>query len=342
MLANQRPVAYTTLEVKKMDRYLLSTTNDCRDRAGEIMEKLETYGVCILGSGVFYVSGVEMPDGASLMGMGACSELILDENLDAGYAVLMRSRCAMRNLSVLGAAEDIDRPTEMGKRHGIGFIGTATKENRTGQPVDSMISGCHIRNFTGGGITCADTGYGINASLCVSDCRIHYCGAGINISHFSEYHKFNNVVSTRNLYGCINNGGNNVFTGCGFDGNTLGFLIDNSQGQSPNNAHGSCVACTFNHTNFNAGIGIKVVGSKPGYVFSDCQVFFSEIVVEDSQGIQFNHFNFGRDQKIRVKGGGSVVFTGCVFTKQPQFDLEDAVDLRICQCCTKTGEAVSL
>ena len=42
----------------------------------------------------------------------------------------------------------------------------------------------------------------------MSDCHILNCGAGINIDHFSEFHKFTNVLSETNLYGCINNGGN--------------------------------------------------------------------------------------------------------------------------------------
>lgn len=323
-----------------MESYILKSTGDDRDRSKEIQQMLARYQVCILGSGVFYVSSVKMPDGTSLMGMGECSQLILKEEVQSGYAVLLGSRCAVKNLAILGAAQDLPRPAEMGDRHGIGFVGTATVENRTGQPVDCIIDGCQIRSFSGGGITCKDTGYNMDSSLCVSNCRIHFCGAGINISHFSEYHKFCNVVSTRNLYGCINNGGNNVFTGCAFDGNTVGFLIDNSRGQSLNNAHGTCTACTFNHTDFNKGVGIRILGSKLGYVFSGCQIFFSGIEVEASAGIQFDHCNIGKDQKIRIQGGGAVLFSGCVFSQQPAFRVEDNPSVKVYQCCTKSGETV--
>lgn len=323
-----------------MDTYFLKSTGDTADRSAEIEKLLQEYKVCILTPGVYYVSGIKMPKGTSLLGMGEGSRVILNEDATEGCAIAMASCCTVKDLTVMGAAEELPRPTELGDRHGIGFIGTATLENRSGQPVDSIVEGCRIRNFSGGGITCRDTGYGINCSLSVTNCRIHNCGAGINISHFSEFHNFTNVTSTRNLYGCINNGGNNVFVGCGFDGNTVGFLIDNSEKQSPNNAHGSCVACTFNHSNANQGIGIKIVGSKPGYVFSACQMFFSSILVEDSQGIQFNNFNFGRDQKIRVKGGGTVLIDGCVFSKQPEVTVEDNPYVRVSRCCTKGGETV--
>lgn len=322
--------------------YILKPTGDHTDRSAQIEKLLEEYKVCILTPGAYCLSGVKMPDGTCLMGMGAGTELILSDAVAEGYAVLLGSRCTVKDLTLLGTKEDMERPTELGSRHGIGFIGNAVTTKSTPQPSDSIISGCFIRNFTGGGITCRDTGYSINASLCVSDCKIHNCGAGINISHFSEYHKFNNVVSTRNLYGCINNGGNNVFTGCAFDGNTLGYLIDNCQKQSNNNAHGTCTACTFNHTNHNEGVGIRIVGSKPGYVFSGCQMFFSDIEVEDSTGIQFANFNFGKNQKIRVSGDGVVRFTDCIFSNAPSVTLTDAPNTEFAGCCTKKAERVTV
>lgn len=320
--------------------YILKSTGDTTDRTGEIESCLQTYQVCILTPGVYYVSGVRMPRGTSLYGMGEGSQLVLAEEIAEGCAVEMASNCTVKELTVLGALEELPRPTELGARHGIGFIGTATQENRSGQPVDAIISGCRIRSFSGGGITCRDTGYGINASVSVTDCRIHYCGAGINISHFSEYHNFTNVTATRNLYGCINNGGNNVFVGCGFDGNTLGYLIDNSEKQSPNNAHGSCVACTFNHTDHNKGVGIRILGAKPGYVFSGCQMFFSDIDIQDSAGIQFDHFNFGKSVKAQITGKSTVMFNGCYFSNQPEFILEGDPIVTVRDCATKAGEPV--
>lgn len=322
--------------------YILKATGDHTDRSAEIEKLLETQKVCILTPGTYYVSGVKMPDDTCLMGMGAGTVIVLDEKVKEGYTVLIGSRCTVKDLLLTGTLEDMDRPTEVGSRHGLGFIGDAVTTQSTPQPRDSIITGCHILNFTGGGITCRDTGYGINSSLSVTDCRIHNCGAGINIAHFSEYHNFTNVTSTRNLYGCINNGGNNVFVGCGFDGNTVGYLIDNSQKQSNNNAHGTCTACTFNHTNFNKGVGIRILGSKPGYVFSGCQMFFSDIEVEDSTGIQFANFNFGKAPNIRIKGEGVVRFTDCIFSSAPVFELTDAPNVTVSGCCTKKAEEVNI
>ena len=322
--------------------YCLMSTGDLTDRKEEIEKLLQRYGICVLGSGAYYVSGVQMPLGSTLMGLGECSELILLEEVVSGVTVSLGTRCTVKNLTVKGAAEDLPKPETMGTRHGIAFLGDSTPQNRGAQHQDGIISSCRIRSFSGGGITCLDTGYSVDSSLCISDCRIHGCGAGINISRFSEYHRFTNVVCTRNLYGCINNGGNNVFVGCSFDGNTEGYLIDNRENQSPNNAHGSCVGCTFNHTNSNKGVGIRILGSKPGYVFSACQIFFSEIVVEDSIGIQFDHINFGKEEKITVKGGGAVHFTGCMFTTPPVVSVEENPHVQLLKCCTKAGEPITL
>ena len=322
--------------------YILTATGDRTDRTGEIEKCLETWKTCVLTPGVYYVSGIQMPDGTSLYGFGDGSRIVLDGDVIEGCAVAMASHCTVKELTFIGSEEDMSRPTEVGTRHGIGFIGTATLENRSGQPMDSIISGCRICNFSGGGITCRDTGYNINCSVSVTNCRIHNCGAGINISHFSEFHNFTNVTSTRNLYGCINNGGNNVFVGCGFDGNTVGYLIDNSEKQSPNNAHGSCVACTFNHTDHNKGVGIRILGSKPGYVFSDCQMFFSNIEIRESVGIQFNNFNFGKAVKAQITGNSTVKFSGSFFSSQPEFILEGEPQVRVLDCSTKAGEPVAL
>ena len=320
----------------------LKSTGDATDRSAEIEKLLAEQKVCVLTPGTYYVSGVKMPDSTSLFGMGEGSQIVLLPEVTDTCAVAMGSQCTVKDLTFIGCEEDMPRPTELGNRHGIGFIGTATLENRSGQPVDSIVDGCRIRNFSGGGITCRDTGYGINCSLSVTNCRIHNCGAGINISHFSEFHNFTNVTSTRNLYGCINNGGNNVFVGCGFDGNTVGYLIDNSEKQSPNNAHGTCTACTFNHTNFNKGVGIRILGSKPGYVFTGCQMFFSDIEIEDSTGIQFANFNFGKAVNIRIKGDGVVRFTDCIFSSQPVFELTEAPNVTVSGCQTKKAEEVAI
>jgi hypothetical protein len=328
------------------ENYYLESTCDKTDRTTEIEEKLTKYGACLLGTGVYYVSGVKMPDNTTIMGMGTATRVILADEIEDGAAIRLGSYCSVKDLFVRGSEGEIDLPDGVGTRHGLLFKGYATpKEHKlTGklQPKHSMISGCEIAAFTGGGITCTDTGYSARSALTVVNCQIIGCGAGINISHFSEFHEFTNVLCITNNYGCINNGGNNVFVNCGFTGNKTGFMIDNSEGQSPNNSHGSMVGCTINHSGSNEGIGLHILGATSGYVFSGCQIFFSKVVIENSTAIQFDNTNFGKNAEISVKGGALTIFSSAIFTTLPRITVENNPLVKFVNCYTRAGTTVDV
>jgi len=324
-----------------MSAYYLPSTNDQKDRSVEILQLLNTYGICQLGSGKYAISGLVMPEGSSLTGVGFATKLLLLPEVDAGCAVQLSSFCTVQNLSLCGAEQTIGLPEKVGQRHGIGFLGDAVPGNPGNQIRNCIVSGCFISGFTGGGITCTDTGYSTKSAMTVSDCHIFNCGAGINISHFSEYHMFTNIMCNACLYGCINNGGNNVFVNCGFDSNRVGFLIDNSHGQSINNSHGSAVGCTFNHTDGNGGIGIQILGAKSGYSFTGCQLFFSHIVLEDAEDVVFTALNTGRQVQIRIKGGKLVLFTDSSFGTMPEtIEVTENDLVKFVNCYTRDGVPV--
>lgn len=69
-----------------MEEYFLQSTRGGSDRSAEIEEKLKFYGVCILGSGVFYVTGVKMPDHSTLWGQGNATRVILSSEVSDGAA----------------------------------------------------------------------------------------------------------------------------------------------------------------------------------------------------------------------------------------------------------------
>ncbi|MBR5140306.1 MAG: hypothetical protein IKV16_04545 [Clostridia bacterium] len=331
-----------------MSDYILESTHNSLDRTAEIEAMLNERGACMLGCGVFYVSGIKMPDGASIRGMGAATKIILNSSVTDGAAISLAGFSTVRDVFLLGSEGEAEIPAEVGTRHGILFEGTATEEHYEGaQPTHSMVSGCFISAFSGGGITCRCTGYSPESSLSVSDCQIFLCGVGINIPYFSEYHSFTSVKCNRNLYGCINNGGNNIFTNCGFDCNKTGFVIDNSHGQSNNNSHGSVVGCTFNHSDSNKGVGILLLGVSHGYVFSACQLFFSKVVIENSTGLVFDSFNCGREVEISVKGKhprgtGLVTFSGSAFNPAPKISVSDNDSVKFISCFTADGKELTL
>ncbi len=326
-----------------MQKNLLCSTNDYTDRTAEIEEILNSYGSCVLEAGLYVVRGVKMPDSTMLSGAGAATKILLHPDVEDGFTVKIGSYCTVKNLMVMGSEELIPLPNQVGTRHGLLFSGDAVPVNWNSeiadrQPRNSIVTECYGWSFTGGGITCTDTGYSVQCSLTISNCHFSNCGAGINISRFSEFHKISNVLSNKCLYGCVNNGGNNVFTNCGFDSNEVAFMIDNSEGQSKNNSHGSVVGCTINHSGRDKGIGILLLGAKNGYVFTGCQMFYSKIVVEDSIGINFNSFLFGPNAEISVEGGEATMFTDCMFHSQPlSVKASDKNKVKFFNCITVDG-----
>lgn len=331
-----------------MSDYILESTKDKRDRSAEIEKMLSEIGVCILGSGDFFVSGIRMPDRTTIKGMGAATRLILAEEVTEGAAITLGSFCTVREISIVGAESDIEIPKEVGCRHGILFQGNATEKHFSDpQPRHGIVSSCFISSFCGGGITCDKTGYSPASSLTVSDCHIFRCGAGINVSDFSEYHEFTNVLCVENRYGCINNGGNNVFVNCGFNCNVTAFLMDNSKGDKNNNSHGSVVGCTFNHSDKNNGIGIQILNTRHGYIFTGCQLFFSKIVIENSTKLVFDSFNCGRNVDIIIKGkhatdGGMILFNNFVCNPEPNINVIDNDSVKFTNCYNKDGEPVGM
>ena len=265
----------------------LLSTKDKTDRTNEIQRILAEEGVCRLGSGDFYVGNLVMPNHTMLVGNGAATRLILLENIEDGYVVSVRTRCTVKDMFFVGSEEPIEVSEQVGTRHGIMFVDTSEKGGNDA-PSYGTIENCHMTGFSGGAITCLNTGYHYKDSLNVTDCWMTNCGVGIHIPFWSEFHRFNNISAMGCWYGCINNGGNNMFSNCNFSGNEVGFLIDNSRNQSKNNSHGSAIGCVFNHSGNNKGTGIRILGIKHGYIFSGCQVFYSKIELEDVDGVVFD------------------------------------------------------
>lgn len=318
----------------------LAPSGDNTDRTADIITMLSTQGVCRLGKGNYYVKDLMMPNYTSIIGVGSGTKIIRS-GTDDGFAIKLGTRCCVKDCWIMGKSTDITISETLGNRHGILWQGTYTADQNA--PLRGMISNVHISSFSGGGITCYDTGYSVNTCLMADETYITNCGAGINIAFKSEFNKFTNIHSYANWFGCINNGGNNVFTACDFSGNKVGFLMDNASGQSPNNSHGSAVGCVFNHTNSNSGIGIKVLGCENGYVFTGCQVFYSQIYLENSDGITFSNCNFGANNcSITVKNGGATLFANNMHQATPTISITGNANVHFVNCYVRsTGAAVS-
>ena len=126
-----------------------------------------------------------------------------------------------------------------------------------------------------------------------------------------------------------------------FSKNIVGYQIDNSQGQSVNNGHGSVANCVFNHTNGGTGNGIELLGVSYGFIFTGCQIFYSKILCDNCTGILFDSMNCGNSLEITVSGGQVVVFSDCIFGTAPSVTLEDDAITKWNNCYTYDGTAVS-
>lgn len=325
----------------------LAPSGDTSDRTAEIVAMLTNQGVCRLGKGDYYVSNLQMPVGTTIKGTGNKTRIILSGS-SAGFAIKMSSYCTVSDCLIMGKTSSItlsdilDPESTVPLRHGILWQGTYTQDQTTAnQPINGMVSNVRFLYFTGGAITCYDTGYGTFNALEVSNVFCMNCNVGLNVSYWSEFHKFTNVRAASCYYGCINNGGNNVLTNCDFSTCKVGLLMDNSSGQSPNNSHGSCVACVFNHTDSNTGIGIKVLNCDNGFIFDGCQIFYSQTYIEDSDGVVFANCNYGDTNcDITINGGGAVLFIGNMHKEAPAKTITNNSNVHFVNCYVKSTGAV--
>lgn len=315
----------------------LASPGDTRDMTSAIQTLLNTTGVCNLGPGTFYVTGIDIPDYGTLRGCGAKTVIRLADSVTDGYAVRFNSWGTLSDIRFVGSSNWTPPSNGVVRtRHAVLFEGNYDGD-RNQLPKTCQISNLYISDFAGGGITCNNTGYDYDKCLNVVNCFIWNCDAGINIAYWSEFNRFTNVSCHACYYGCINNGGNNTFHSCDFSGNRyIAVLMDNTDTKSPNNTHGSMIGCVMNHTNSNTGIGIKVINCHNGFIFSGCQLFFSQIVLEDSDGINISDTNFGLNNcDITITGGGLTIFANNIHQGRPPITIANNQNVHFVNCYSR-------
>ena len=307
--------------------WLQSVNSRTSDESGKtdmtpaIMAMLTETGYCHLGEGVFYVSGnIDMPEGSRIEGCGYNTIIQLLSSVESGYCVRMQKRNTISNLRINGAFSSITIDGTQGTRTGILFVANEDGQEG-GAAFDSeccMVNNVWIDNFSDSGIKCHNTSISTFRGMYATNVYIARCWAAINIDYYSEFHKFTNVCTYSSWYGCINNGGNNVFTACTFNAYYIGFYIDGTQ---PNAAHGTINGCTFCHIGSNNGTAIKVENIVAGYIIANCQIWYCGIEVVNCRGVLFDGCEFGRGKEsdgsvcasISVSGGELTMFNGCIF-----------------------------
>lgn len=290
--------------------YFLKSTDDDTDRTNEINRILNTYGACVLGAGRFTVSNIVMPAHSSLEGSGIGATYLDSVPYSSGDMILMNSVTSVKDLRLDGGLASA--PASDGGRNGIAWAGSYEDPSDPGTyPLQGQISNVLITGFSGDGIRCEKSSRAANSGVDADNIIIRNCYCGVFIGKYSEYNQFVLIDCTNNHYGCINNGGNNVFVNCNFSKNVTGLLMDDTGGISPNNSHGSFIACSFNHPDDNNGNSIEIHAIDWGEIFTACQIHFGAIVIENSKGIRFDSCILGSDVSLNITDNTLVTFDHC-------------------------------
>ena len=318
----------------------VTPTGDETDRTAEIEDVLSANGICNLAPGDYYVTNIEMPDESVLKGSGIGKTTIYMITGETGCCVKLGSKCSVSDLSLDG--QEAESYRTFGDRYGVGWVGTYESESTPGTyPLHSQVSGLYIEGFTGGGIYCTNTSMRLISGLQASDVMILSCWAGVYIKKYSEFSQFTNIKANGCYYGCVNNGGNNMFTNCNFSGNAMGLLMDDTEDQSPNNSHGSYVGCVFDHSGGNEGYAMTLIGLDSGEMFVGCQIFYGKTSITGCTGIRFVGCNYGRKTGLTVKNSNAVCWDSCQFREATDTPLTKSgnTGLKFNNCMLYAGTA---
>lgn len=321
----------------------LKPSGDTSDRTAEILKILNKIGSCRLESGVYYVSGLVMPEGTDLKGAGKSTvlRLIDSDESEEVCAIKMGRHCTVSDLSIIGADSDITLPETEGKRVGILFSADDNTDVTT-TTVRGNVKGVYVSRMTGSGIKCYNTGYSSSGNANWSNLWIWNCYNGINIDYFSEYHHFScfNVSSCK--YGVVCNGGNNIFSCGSLTANENGFRLDNVNGDKPNNGHGSCVGLNINHNNGTSGQAVYINDCGSGFLFLGCHISQGEIALTKVGGVIFSACHFGSSARVTITNGWGILFNGCtssgsLASPNPTVSITNNTATRFLDCFYKGG-----
>ena len=76
----------------------------------------------------------------------------------------MASRCVVKDLHLVGDEEEFVPEGPTGNRHGIVFEGSSEEPGTKG-PLYGTIENCYVTEFSGGAITCRNSGYPVSCSM---------------------------------------------------------------------------------------------------------------------------------------------------------------------------------
>ena len=234
------------------------------------------------GDGVYiFPETVHVLSNTSLIG---CSNTVFTLSNSAKDDILMSIGSGVDNvflshLLLVGAESEM--PSAKGSKIGLKVSG-AMRVN-----IENVeISGFDLYGFYGTQMSSNSNGE-FYKMLQITNCRFYQNYYGMCLGQRCEYTQVLNCVFGKNQIGCLNQGGNNMYNGCIFNANGIGFQMDSKNLSNP--AHGGCTGCAFNHNSK----AIVINDCQIGWAFNGCQIFYGAVELNECQGVIFSGCIFG-------------------------------------------------
>lgn len=203
------------------------------------------------------------------------------------------------------------------------------------------IQNVNIYRFNCAAILAHDTGTPVDHNLMIENCAMFNNNVGLYIRNNSEFNKITNCTITRNYFGILNRGGNNVISNCGVDANVVGIQID--EDYSSNAGHGCIDNCTINHSDNNNGYGL-IIRDTGREVISNCCLFYSKVRLQNTNGNIMTGCQFGNNGVVEITGGECSVMNGCMFVSSTENPITayNNTAAKADNCYKRNGNAVGI
>lgn len=282
-----------------------------------INEKLAKYKSVLLLPGTHIIdASIVMPDNSSIFGVGESSILLYRSRI---IGITVGANCELGSFSMIS---ETGHTTSWSENQYAGILVEGNLEEAPFKG-NTKIHDISISGFMGAGIRGRKTGYYVANSISAVNCKITNCYAGIILDTWCEFNRFTNILSYNNYIGLYCFSGNNTFSNCDFSNNSVGIYLEgNDENLSGNTGHGTIENCTINHSSNNTGYGILVkyiTGN--GFLFKNCQMWYSKIQVEGSSGIVIDGFEFGQDIRIESYNNSALFLMNSIFKNVPTFSV---------------------
>lgn len=279
---------------------------------------------------------ISIPSGKKLKGKGI-NQTILNFNVTSGNAIL----CETGNEQIEGLTLNgglTSRPSTYSVTNIKNGIVIQTETNKP-----TYIDNVAVIGFSKNGILVQNRGYSSLCSIIANNLYLQYNGCGICFYEKGEYGVLTNCIAIDNYFGCIDSGGNNKISNCGFDRNTKGLYSSAVN----NDTHSDIISCSFNHCTDRA---VEIDGIASMLSFTACQFFGAtnnELVIYNAQAVSLVNCLFGLNAKLAFnkasKSNNLYILNNCLFGNTPNtISIQSGTLVVLNNCYTQTGSTVTV